>query len=125
MNYDEAIDRGAVSFDAGEYYEAHEVWEEAWLEAEGRDRLLLQALVQTAAAYVQHERGERRAVASLSASAQDYLDGLPRSYLGVDVERLRDVLRETNERARTSIDSDGWTPLMLRHVDVPRAGEAD
>jgi uncharacterized protein len=47
-----------AAFDAGEYYEAHELWESLWNDAEGGERLFYQALVQIAAGYVKLEVGE-------------------------------------------------------------------
>lgn len=49
---DEALERGRALWNAGRFYEAHEAWEEAWLREEGEVRLLLQGLIQAAAAYV-------------------------------------------------------------------------
>ena len=44
--------RGAALFDRGDYFDAHEVWEERWLSTgEPNERLLLQGLIQVAAAF--------------------------------------------------------------------------
>ena len=46
------------AFDAGQYFEAHELWEELWNDAEGEERQLYQALVQIAAGYAKLDIGE-------------------------------------------------------------------
>ena len=46
-----ALRRGAALFDEGRFWDAHEAWEEAWLEEDGEVRLLLQGLIQVAAGY--------------------------------------------------------------------------
>ena len=46
-----ALRRGAALFDKGRFWDAHEAWEEAWLEEDGEVRLLLQGLIQVAAGY--------------------------------------------------------------------------
>ncbi len=51
------FDRAVAYFNAGRYFEAHEDWEELWLEAEGAHRLWLQGLIQYAAAFVHYSRG--------------------------------------------------------------------
>jgi hypothetical protein len=77
--YDErAFRRGATLFDAGQYFEAHEAWEARWLTTQDTgERLLLQGLIQVAAAFhklfVMHsaESAERllsRGLAKLEAS---------------------------------------------------------
>ncbi len=42
---------GARLFNAGAFFESHEVWETLWHEVGGRERELLQGLIQIAAAY--------------------------------------------------------------------------
>lgn len=46
-----ALREGRRLFNAGRFFEAHEVWEEAWLREKGDTRRLLQALIQIAAGY--------------------------------------------------------------------------
>jgi uncharacterized protein len=43
------LERGRVLFNSRQFWEAHEAWEEAWLEEDGDVRLLLQGLIQVAA----------------------------------------------------------------------------
>ena len=54
----EAIERGRALFNDRRFFEAHEAWEEAWLREEGELRLLLQGLIQTAAALHKTARGD-------------------------------------------------------------------
>ncbi len=117
------LKHGAVLFDEGRYYEAHEEWEHEWLEAEGDDRALLHGLIQTAAAYVHLYRGNPEAVASLASSALTYLDELSDDHDGVDVEALRKLNREVEERAKAAVESDDWRPLVLREPRFPWTGE--
>lgn len=51
----ELFEEGLRLFNAGEFFEAHEVWEDAWWPAEGEKRLFLQALIQISVAF-QHWR---------------------------------------------------------------------
>ncbi len=46
-----ALAEGSRHFDAGRYFEAHEVWEDAWRVEEGEARRLLQGLIQVAAGF--------------------------------------------------------------------------
>jgi len=76
----DAFWRGAALFDRGEFFEAHEVWEERWRVTEGAcERVLLQGLIQVAAAFhklfVSHslDSAERllcRGLAKLDASPE-------------------------------------------------------
>jgi len=44
-------------FNAGEFFAAHEIWEDLWGETVGPEKLLLQGLVQIAAGYSKVESG--------------------------------------------------------------------
>lgn len=46
-----ALDEGVRHFDDGRFFDAHEVWENAWRDERGEVRLLLQGLIQIAAAF--------------------------------------------------------------------------
>lgn len=46
-----ALEEGCRRFDAGRYFEAHEVWEDAWRVEGGEVRQLLQGLIQVAAGF--------------------------------------------------------------------------
>jgi hypothetical protein len=57
--------RAALLFNSGLFFEVHEVLEEAWHPAEGDARLLLQGLVQTAAALHHYGMGNYRGARAL------------------------------------------------------------
>jgi uncharacterized protein len=45
----ERIRQGQIAFNRGEFFVAHERWEEVWLELRGAERLVVQGLIQVAA----------------------------------------------------------------------------
>jgi predicted metal-dependent hydrolase len=86
--------RGVALFNAADYFESHEVWEELWLAASGEERVFLQGLIQVAAALHHHGRGNLLGMRSLLAAGLTKLDGIPDVYRGIDVARLREDARE-------------------------------
>ena len=97
----EALLRGRVLFEAGRYFEAHEVWEEAWLVERGELRALLQALIQVAAGYVKALRDGRPAgTVKLFEAALARLDALPDRLAGIELARFRGELAAAAEAAR-------------------------
>jgi uncharacterized protein len=68
-----ALLRGVELFNTGEYFEAHEVWEEIWTAERGPRRVFLQALIHCAVAMHHHSTGNalgavrqfRKAIAKL------------------------------------------------------------
>lgn len=54
---DPRLAEGAARFNAGDFYEAHEIWEDLWTDERGEARRFVQALVQLAAGYHKLEIG--------------------------------------------------------------------
>ncbi len=96
-----ALARGAEHYAAARYFEAHEVWEEAWLEESGEVRLLLQGLIQVAAGFVKGLRDARPAgAARLFDAALKKLSPLPDDLVGVRLSSFRDELAQAAGAAR-------------------------
>jgi predicted metal-dependent hydrolase len=87
--------RGAGLFDAGRFFDAHEVWEDAWREATDPDaRLFFQGMIQIAAAF--HKLLVMRSPASavrLAERGLAKLDRLEGTHHGLDLARFRDEVR--------------------------------
>jgi uncharacterized protein len=97
----EALLRGRVLYDAGRFFDAHEVWEEAWLAERGEVRALLQGLIQVAAGYVKGLRDLRPAGSvKLFEAALAKLEPLPDGLAGVALDRFRADLASAAEAAR-------------------------
>ena len=80
--------RGIEHFNALEFWEAHEAWEEIWLVAESEVEQFLQGLIQLAAAYHHLKRGTFRGAVRLFDAALGRLARFPQPFCGLD---LRDV----------------------------------
>ncbi|WP_038040899.1 DUF309 domain-containing protein [Thermus tengchongensis] len=87
----EALREAWRLFQEGEYFEAHEVLEEAWREAQGEKRRFLQGLILLAAALHQTKSG-RKGLRNLR-KAEGKLLGLPSPYLGLDWQPLLEEAR--------------------------------
>jgi predicted metal-dependent hydrolase len=57
MTMDPILARGIALFNHGEYFECHEVLEEAWTPERGERRLFLQSLIHMAVGLYHHTRG--------------------------------------------------------------------
>ena len=96
-----ALRRGAALFDQGLFWEAHEAWEEAWLEEEGEVRLFLQGLIQVAAGY--HKATvqlQPNGCVKLLRSGLDKLEPLPSEFLGVQLGSFLSQVQRTLAEAR-------------------------
>ncbi|OJT17875.1 hypothetical protein BO221_43540 [Archangium sp. Cb G35] len=87
--FDTCLAEGVTLFDAGRFFEAHEVWEEAWQHEHGPRRLLLQGLILVAAGWLKRDAGNARGAWTLFSRALERLEALPPACEGVDVGGLR------------------------------------
>jgi predicted metal-dependent hydrolase len=58
MSPDELLRAGVDLYNGGSFFEAHEAWEEVWLDAENAERDFYQGLIQITAAFVHVTRNE-------------------------------------------------------------------
>jgi predicted metal-dependent hydrolase len=93
--------KGIALHNEMEFYEAHEELELAWMEAPEHEGYLYRALLQTTVAYLHLERGNLRGAAKMLLRVRQWLDPLPSTCRGVDIEDLR----KTVERLRSAVDA--------------------
>ena len=110
------LSRGAELFNRGLYWEAHEAWEELWLELEDEPKLFVQGLIQLAAAYHKATvQMQPRGCVKLHRSALEKLAP------GVQTEPLLAAARRTLAEAERWLAGD--VPAIDRAL-IPRIGLA-
>ena len=108
---------GIQLFNAGRYFEAHEVLEQAWIEERGPVRVLYQGVLQVGVGLHHARRGNRRGALALLDRGMARLDRFRPRCLGLDVERLL-VDMESARRHLASPDgmtSFDWSRLPQAH----------
>lgn len=80
--------QGIELFNEGEYFEAHEAWEEIWHMAVGPKHSFYQGMIQCAVALEHYRRSNPRGVTSLFHSYRPKFRGLPKVFMGLDVEEF-------------------------------------
>jgi predicted metal-dependent hydrolase len=81
-------------FNGKEFYEAHEVLEQLWLETDGEDKNFYKGLIQCAVALAHLQRGNRKGADKVCGTACVYLDRYPAEHLGIKNEALVQQMRE-------------------------------
>jgi predicted metal-dependent hydrolase len=76
---------GVAHFNAGEFFEAHEVWEDLWMECPAAERRFVQALIQAAVAVYHFGRGNFAGARRLFESGRRYMEPYRPAYMGLDV----------------------------------------
>jgi predicted metal-dependent hydrolase len=84
---------GRAAFNRGEFYEAHEFWEEVWNEVDEPERLWIQGMIQIATGLHKLGRDQRATCRTLLAKAFAKLEGAPDALDGFDLLRMRTEAR--------------------------------
>jgi predicted metal-dependent hydrolase len=79
---------GIDLYNAGHYWNAHEAWEQVWLDSERELRGFYQGLIQVTAAFVHVTRSEFPGSIRLLDSGIEKLERYPATYLGVQLGPL-------------------------------------
>jgi predicted metal-dependent hydrolase len=89
--------RGIRHFNAREFYDAHEVWEDVWRESQGMEKRFLQGLIQAAVALHHHSTGNVVGACSLMERSRRNLAACPEQYGGIRLGLLLTALGEWRE----------------------------
>ena len=81
---------GIRLYNAGDYFECHEMIEDIWMTSEGDDRLHYQALIQAAVAVHHFKNGNWSGAMGLYQKACEKWAQLPSEYKGIDLKGLKE-----------------------------------
>jgi len=86
--YDPLYLKGVAYFNACEFFEAHEVWEELWKDYSGELRLFYKGLIQSAVALHHFGNGNIRGARKVYGSSRNYLAQYCPVCVGLDLEKF-------------------------------------
>ena len=114
----EAFDAAIRLFDAGRFFEAHELFEQVWRspEVDPADRPFWKGVTQVAVGFCHVQRGNARGALALLERAVRNLDAFPSPHRGIDTRALAVGARSIADALRTA--GDGAAP---RFPVFPRA----
>ncbi len=112
---DERFRRGTEEFNTGQFYEAHESWEEMWLEADGNEKLFLQGLIQIAAGYVKTDMGGRSGALKLFERGAVKVEQFGPAEYAATTRALLAAVSADVQRLQSAAD-----PISLADVRPPR-----
>lgn len=121
MNAD-GYHRGIRLFNAREFYDAHEVWEDVWREADGIEKRFLQGLIQAAVALHHHSTGNLVGACSLMERGRKNLAACPQEFGGIHVNALLESLgqwRAALARGETTPAHPVIVLVEKRSIEIP------
>jgi predicted metal-dependent hydrolase len=90
------LEEGRRAFNRGEFYEAHEFWEEVWNVIDDPERTWIQGLIQAATGLHKLQREQFTPARTLFAKALEKLKSASVSSFGFEVGKLRDQVAATD-----------------------------
>ncbi|MEN3331301.1 MAG: uncharacterized protein V7641_666 [Blastocatellia bacterium] len=109
---------GIAHFNAGRYFDAHEIWEEIWLCSTDEAKLFYHMLIQAAVALYHRERGNLHGARALYKRVCEKLQKLPPVFMSLDVSGLARQLHacfaELSEKAAESAPLSNQPPPLIR-----------
>ena len=91
--YDPRYLAGILLFNRGDFFEAHEVWEDVWVETAGPDKQFFQGLIQAAVGLCHFCNGNVRGAIKLYHSSRDYMRKYPSPHFGVDLVQFWNAMQ--------------------------------
>jgi len=112
---------GILHFNACDYFEAHETWEELWSEEQGPAKRFYQGLIQVAVALHHFGNGNIRGARKLNVGCRQYLNDYQPQYQGLDVSGLLatldacfvEVMASRDEFPQIELDAERLPELQL------------
>ncbi|HEY4232722.1 MAG TPA: DUF309 domain-containing protein [Lacipirellulaceae bacterium] len=87
-NYDPLYLQGIAYFNACEFFEAHETWEDLWKSYSGELRLFYKGLIQSAVALHHFGNGNIRGARKVYFTSRNYLEQYRPFCVGLDLEKF-------------------------------------
>jgi predicted metal-dependent hydrolase len=109
---------GIGLFNNRRFFDAHETWEEIWLQSAEPDKGFLQGIIQISAAFHHYLRGNSVGSCSLLNAGLRRLAKCPADFRGMALDSLRQSAREWADLLAEGIDPG---PGQLPQID--RAGQ--
>jgi len=119
-DHDEAaiFHQGIALFNDGEWFDAHEEWEDIWVMASDQKKRFYQGLIQCAVTLEHIRRGNPRGVRSVWKSCVPKFDGITGIYMGIDVPKLLSDMRAVVDPI-LNLPASRFDPAIPRGQDLP------
>jgi len=89
---DALFHRGVELFNRGEFFDAHEVWEDLWRDCGSAERRFFQALIQAAVSAYHYRRGNETGATRLLNSGRKYMEPFRPAHRGLAIDAFWDAM---------------------------------
>ncbi len=110
--YDPRYLAGIVLFNRGDFFEAHEVWEELWIDMAGPEKQFFQGLIQAAVALCHFCNGNLAGARKVYLSSRDYMQKYTPELHGLDIEQFWQDMHTCFEQVLEAEDLNQSIPIV-------------
>ena len=116
------LEEGILLFNRGQFFEAHEVWEDAWRRARDEDRVFLHGLIQVAAGFHKLQCSQPSGTVSLLSKGVAKLAAVPADAFFPELRSFRASVETWKEVAARMTEGGAaeFEPLFRRALDLLR-----
>lgn len=120
LRQDPRLARALERFNSGDWYEAHDLFEELWHETQGPSRPVLQGVLQIAVAHLHLERGNHHGATVLLGEGIGRLGRVEDDALGLDILTLKGLASDRLQRLQHGKSLKSCPPLQLCPASPPQ-----
>ncbi len=91
---DTGFAEGIRLFNRGNFFAAHEVWEQGWKTSKGTKRIFYKGIIQAAVALLHFQRGNYAGAVSVYLKSSANLAPFPSLWMGIELGQFRSELRQ-------------------------------
>lgn len=114
----QAFHHGLHLHNTGQWFDAHEAWEDIWRPATGQKKSFYQGLIQVSVTIEHIRRGNPRGMKSVYESCLTKFKGLPQVYMGVNIPALLAALKDFIAPI-LALPADRYSPQAGRGQSLP------
>jgi hypothetical protein len=107
---------GLKHYRAGNYFEAHESWEELWSDYYLMDRKFIQGLIQLSVSFVHMENGNIKGAKSLLNKSIEKFVEFKGMHRGIDVNNLLDQINRVSDAYENLISGDSFDWKIIPRI---------
>ena len=90
---DALFEKGIDVFNDRKFYDAHEYWEELWLDYKLEDATFIQGLIQLSVSYFHYSNGNLKGARSMALKCLKKIDKYDKTVRGIDVKLLKSQIQ--------------------------------
>ena len=114
---DDLYKQGKKEFQNGNYYDAHEVWEDLWSDYYLKDRKFIQGLIQLSVSFVHLKNGNMKGAKNLLKKSKEKFLEFKGEHRSINIETLRSEMNIIEKEYQSLNTPEGFNWSLVPKLD--------